>query len=211
VRFYENRYMGPWMNAPGTAMPWYMTPGAMQSPYFQQGTDPMYSGALAYPMIYPDIYYKLQPYIINAADRMEMYGGMPAEQMIDRMVDEIREEVMKIHPEIGEYAREYTENMPGRMENMPGRMENMPGRMENMFGREEENAPAQTFPGRYQDYMGTEMHDGEDGMLGRGSPFHPDPPRFESSAIFPRRGLFNDLIRILLLSEFHRRRRRRFY
>lgn len=188
MRFYENRYMGPWMNAPGTSNPWYMSPGAQKSPYYQEGTDPMFSGALAYPMIYPDIYYKLQPYIINAGDRMEMYGGTPTEQMVDRMVDEIREEVMKIHPEIGEYAKEYTENMPMR---------------------QEESVPTQTFPGRFQDFRSEDMQVRDEDIPRRGLPGYPG--RFEPSPMFPRRGIFNDLIRILLLSELRRRRRRRYY
>ena len=105
--YIEDPYMGPWMNAPGTALPWYCAPEAEQFPYYQPGIAPALAGAMAYPAVYPEIYYKLQPHILRACDDMERYGLMPTGEMIEHKCDEIHDDVCRMHPELAEYAREY--------------------------------------------------------------------------------------------------------
>jgi hypothetical protein len=104
----ENPNMGPMMNVPGTMQPWHMMPGVQQSPFYQNGMPPIMSGVMTYKMMYPDIYYKLQPHILMACDEMDMYGQMmPTQEMVEQMTDRIHDNVCKMHPELAEYANEY--------------------------------------------------------------------------------------------------------
>ena len=160
----ENPHMGPWLNAPGTTLPWYSAPGAEQSLYYQPGMSPMLSGAMAYPVVYPDIYYIIQPHIMRACDEMEMYDSMPSEEMFEHKCDQIHDNVCTMHPELAEYAREY---------------------------EIQAHDPLST-PGEYGSY-------------------YPDGFEWRRRPRFRRRGVFGDLVRILLLSELFGRRRRRFY
>lgn len=154
--------MGPWMNAPGTTLPWYSMPDAKQCPYYQPGMSPMLSGAMAYPMVYPEIYYKLHPHIMRACDEMDMYGLMPGEEMIEHTCDQIHDDVCRMHPELAEYAREYEIQAENPID------------------------PPEDFTSH-----------------------NPDGFDWRRSRRFRRRGVFGDLIRILLLSELFRKRRRR--
>lgn len=164
----ENPHMGPWMNNPGTMLPWYTMPGVEQSPYNQQGIPLMIAGAMAYPTVYPEIYYTIQPHIMRACDEMDMYELMPSEQMIEHKCDQIYDNVCRMNPDLAEYAREY----------------------------EKQAVTSSQLPKE-------------------SDPPDPDPIGFgfEGRNRFRPRGLFHDLIRILLLSElFDRRgRRRRFF
>lgn len=102
----KNRRMGPWMNVPGTMLPWYAMPGMEQYPYFQQEMPQMLSGARAYSAMYPEIYYKIQPHIMRACDEMDMYDVMPSEDMINYQTDQITDNVSRMYPELAQYARD---------------------------------------------------------------------------------------------------------
>ncbi|NLM61807.1 MAG: hypothetical protein GX193_06985 [Clostridiales bacterium] len=106
---------------------------------------------------YPDIYYRLMPYIMMVCDQAEANGvDMPSQEMIESISDNIYEDMMRNYPDMAEYIRRYEQN--------PDRAASLPVQGPFFFGRR---------------------------------------PR--------RRGPFRDLIDILLLSEFARRRRRRRY
>lgn len=161
----EDPQMGPWMNAPGTNDPWYAAPGSEKSAYYKSGVDPMMSGADAYPFVYPDIYYILQPHILMVCDRMEMYGDkMPTADMVEQMSDEIVEKVGRMYPELKDYASIY------EAKSHTTSASNDPAAVEAQF----------IVP------------------MGIGRPFG-----------FRRRGLFPNLVDILLWNELFRRRRRR--
>lgn len=114
-------------------------------------------------MVYPEIFYKLQPYILLACDQMDTFSPlMPTQEMVDQMTDSIYDDVCRMHPDIAEYARDYDRKT-----------------------KDDPPDPPMGFDRGF-------------GMFGRG-PF---------GFGFRRRGLLRDLISILLLSEFHRRRRR---
>jgi hypothetical protein len=148
--------------------------GAMNSPYYMQGTNqPAYYAPAAVQMmpgfaaprtVYPEIFYKLQPYIMVVCDQMDTYGTMmPTQEMVEQMTDSIYDDVGQMYPEVADYVRSYEENA-------------------------KENVPE-----------------------GAGR----DPMRYETIPViapffgpFRRRGLFRDLIDILILSELFRRRRR---
>lgn len=102
-------------------------------------------------LVYPEIFYKLQPYIIAVCDEMDIFGDeMPSQDMIERIADSICDDMCEMHPDLADYI--------------------------NTGEAAETQVP-----------------------FGR--------PRFGRR--FRRRGLFRDLVEILLLSEFSRRRRRR--
>jgi hypothetical protein len=62
--------------------------------------------------VYPEVFYKLQPYIMMACDQMDPMGeAMPSQEMVDQMSDNINNEFVQAHPDLAEYVRE-NENMP---------------------------------------------------------------------------------------------------
>ena len=104
----EDANMGPWMNAPGTANPWYNMPAVNRSPYYCPGMPPMMAGAMVYPMLYPDIYYKVQPFIVRACDEMTMMGMMmPTQEAMDKMTERVTDNVCKMYPDMAKYAQDY--------------------------------------------------------------------------------------------------------
>jgi hypothetical protein len=58
-------------------------------------------------MVYPEVYYKVQPYIIMMCDEMDAYGTtMPSQEMIEEMTDRIYDDVCTMYPELSDYAAE---------------------------------------------------------------------------------------------------------
>ncbi len=60
---------------------------------------------MIYPLMYPDIYYKLYPYVSQICDKMDdPYVVYPSEQLLEKMVDECYDMCVKDMPELEEYA-----------------------------------------------------------------------------------------------------------
>jgi hypothetical protein len=58
-------------------------------------------------LVYPEIYYKLQPYIMMVCDEMDTFGDvMPTQDMIDSMTDSVYEDAMRMYPELADYAKD---------------------------------------------------------------------------------------------------------
>lgn len=111
-------------------------------------------------MVYPEVFYRLQPYIMMVCDNAEANGiTMPTQEMIETITDNIYEDIVRSNPDIAEYVRSQEQ----------------------------------------QERSGT--YDRQTSLAVQGPWFRPR---------VRRRGLFRDLIDILLLTEFSRRRRRRF-
>jgi len=145
------------------------TPVRMEFPRPTQEEAQRMERARAYQLVYPEIFYKLQPYILAVCDQMDTYdSAMPTQETIERMSDSIYEDVCRMYPDIAEYARECERRATGN----PNPSSNPDG-----FGRDLGFAQRPIIFGRE----------------------------------FRRRGLLRDLIDILLISEFLRRRRRRFF
>ena len=54
-----------------------------------------------YQCLYPDVYYKVQPFIMMACDELDAAGyGMPALDMIRQISDQIYEDVCRVHPDL---------------------------------------------------------------------------------------------------------------
>ena len=110
---------------------------------------------MKYQMVYPEIFYKLQPYIMMVCDQMDYCSIMPSMEMVQQMTDNIYNDVCRMYPDLAEYARN---NATTSVADPP-------------------------------------PFDRDSGMFGQR---------------FRRRGMFKDVIDILLLSELFGRRRRFF-
>lgn len=53
--------------------------------------------------MYPEIHYKLQPFISVTCDTIESSGVMPTQQEMDDIADGIFDDFCKIHPEMADY------------------------------------------------------------------------------------------------------------
>jgi len=59
-------------------------------------------------VIYPEIFYKIQPFVMVCCDQIEaMWIDIPPQEIIDHMTEVIYNDVCRMHPDIAEYAREY--------------------------------------------------------------------------------------------------------
>ncbi len=63
------------------------------------------SDMITYRIVYPEIFYKLQPFVLMACDEMDVYG-MVNQEMIEKMADNIYDDVCRMYPDMVEYARE---------------------------------------------------------------------------------------------------------
>lgn len=107
-----------------------------------------------YQCIYPDVYYKVQPFVMMACDEMDAFNcGMPTHDMVWQISERICEDVCRVHPDLAE--REHSQGMSY------------------------EAASAYGVPGS-----------------------------FAEAQQWRRGGFFRDLVTIILLNEFFRRRRR---
>ncbi|MDD2418823.1 MAG: hypothetical protein PHR18_07675 [Oscillospiraceae bacterium] len=59
---------------------------------------------ITYRMMYPEIFYKLQPFIIMSCDQMES-SGEPTQEMIEMMTENIHRDFCRMYPDLEEYAR----------------------------------------------------------------------------------------------------------
>lgn len=59
-------------------------------------------------VIYPEIFYRIQPFVMVCCDQIEAMGiDIPPQEVIDHMTEVIYNDVCRMHPDIAEYAREY--------------------------------------------------------------------------------------------------------
>lgn len=78
-----------------------------QLPVYPTDKIPKFTGNMANQIVYPELFYKLQPFIIMACDQMDTYsfGTMiPTQDMVEQLSDNIHDDVCRIYPDIAEYA-----------------------------------------------------------------------------------------------------------
>ncbi len=77
---------------------------------------------VSFECIYPDVYYKVQPFAMMACDEMDACNcGMPTRDMVRQMSDQIYEDACRVHPDLAErdnylgmsYEAAAAFNMPG--------------------------------------------------------------------------------------------------
>jgi hypothetical protein len=95
------------MNAPGAMPPWNAMPGMEQYPFYQREMPQMLNGARAYFSMYPEIYYRILPFVIRACDEMDMYDAMPSEDMIEFQTGQIFDNVSRMYPDLAQNVRDY--------------------------------------------------------------------------------------------------------
>jgi hypothetical protein len=60
---------------------------------------------MSYQGIYPDVYYKVQPFVMMACDEMDAYGsGLPTRSMVRQISDQIHSDVARVHPDLTEQS-----------------------------------------------------------------------------------------------------------
>ena len=58
-------------------------------------------------MLYPEIYYKVEPYILSACDEMHSFGSaMPNKKAISAMSEKVYKQVTEAYPELRNYETE---------------------------------------------------------------------------------------------------------
>jgi hypothetical protein len=65
-----------------------------------------------YQCLYPEVYYKVQPFVMMACDEMDAYNmGMPSYDMFRQISDQIYDDVLRMHPDLmeDEVEEEYME------------------------------------------------------------------------------------------------------
>lgn len=59
--------------------------------------------SMNYQNIYPDVYYKVQPFVMMACDEMDALNlGVPTYDTVREVSDQIYDDVVRIHPELTE-------------------------------------------------------------------------------------------------------------
>jgi hypothetical protein len=93
---------------------------------------------MANQIVYPELFYKLQPFIMMACDQMESYsfGTMiPTQDMIEQFSDNIHEAVCRMYPDIADYAESADRKSNGELPVIAGLGQGMFDRNYDMFSR----------------------------------------------------------------------------
>ncbi len=135
-----------------------------QHPLYQADTISKFTGNMANQIVYPELFYKLQPFIMMVCDQIDTYSFgsvMLTQEMIEQLSDSVHDDVCHMYPDIAEYADSVDQQAQDDVPVIARRDQGIYGGGLGLFGRR-----------------------------------------------FRRRGGLRDLIDILLISEFFRRRRR---
>lgn len=91
----------------------------MTSPMMNQmmPMTPMMKENMAYRLVYPEIFYRLQPFVMVACDQMDIGGNfLPTQEMVEQVTDGIYNDVTQMYPELADNM--YSQN-PGNNNDMP--------------------------------------------------------------------------------------------
>lgn len=82
------------------------TQNLTQSPYGSIGVMPsMEDNNVGCYLCYPEVYYKVQPFVMAVCDQMDSYNrAMISQEMFDQMSDDIYTNVFMMYPDLAEYA-----------------------------------------------------------------------------------------------------------
>lgn len=107
----ENMNMPPMGSAhgsfPAASMPETMQPAAAPPAAAPPAvTPPAMQETATYAAVYPEVYYKLRPYILMECDILDSCGAaMPTQQQVEQMADYIFEHACTMYPDMGDYLR----------------------------------------------------------------------------------------------------------
>ncbi len=143
-------------------------------------------------LVYPDIYYKLQPHIRNACDRMDTQGPqMPTQQMVENLSEGIFSEVCRLYPELAAQCNNSEMSLDDAA----------------LQTRSRRRGCCRNPCSRPTPYWRT-IRAGTDQGPNRNPQNLPYGQRPRYYGCCGRRGMLGDLISIMLLNELSRRRRR---
>lgn len=77
-------------------------------PYTQKDEEAL----MNYQLVYPEIFYKLQPYVMMVCDQMDYSSVMPNMGTVQQMTDNIYNDVVRMYPDLAEYADNNAEAVP---------------------------------------------------------------------------------------------------
>lgn len=104
----ENRNLLPGMQvAPVPTVPMPTVP--LQAAEKQEMM-PNTSENLPMQLVYPEIYYRLQPFIILMCDQFENYNVIPTQEMVEQVSNSIYTEVCQMYPDLMKYNFNQTNN-----------------------------------------------------------------------------------------------------
>lgn len=64
------------------------------------------ASAMQYQLVYPEIFYRVQPYIMMVCDQMDAYDpAMPTQEMVEQLSDMICDDLCKMYPDLAKYAK----------------------------------------------------------------------------------------------------------
>lgn len=76
----------------------------MQTEAYPNAADPMMADAGNYRALYPEIYYRLKPYVLMACDLMGTYGAeMPTQPQLEHVADGIYDHFRSDNPDMADY------------------------------------------------------------------------------------------------------------
>lgn len=96
----ESSNMGPMGSTPMNNQS--VMPEMMQS-YPPTAVNPALEDVMTYRAIFPEIYYKLKPYISMTCDLIFSYGMMPTQQQLEEASDGIYNDFCAMYPDMAEY------------------------------------------------------------------------------------------------------------
>lgn len=98
-----------YMNEGMAANPPWMNASQLQTEN-QQDMMPNMRGNMAYQLVYPEIFYRLQPYIMMVCDQMDIHGNfVPTQDMVEQLTDSIHDDICRMYPDIADYADNYNQ------------------------------------------------------------------------------------------------------
>jgi hypothetical protein len=73
-------------------------------PNMPSNMQPTENDVLKYKALYPEVFYKAQPYVIMVCDELENMGNVsPSQEMIENITDNIYKDMHDMYPEMAEY------------------------------------------------------------------------------------------------------------
>lgn len=102
-----NAGTGAWENTPRTTenmVPQATRPASMP----QTISNSAMQKAVTYRAVYPEVYYKLKPFISMVCDAINPYGDMMlTQQQVEQIADGIYDDACKMYPEMAGYLQKY--------------------------------------------------------------------------------------------------------
>ncbi|MEA4987195.1 MAG: hypothetical protein VB095_03985 [Anaerovorax sp.] len=86
----------------------YLNQELSQLLYMPIGVLPASDDSMYCSLCYPEVYYKVQPFVMSACDQMNSFSRlMPSQELFDQVSDDIYMNVCTMYPDLEQYAACY--------------------------------------------------------------------------------------------------------